>query len=293
MRSMTAFGNHAATLNSDCKPPGELVWELRSVNHRYLDVTCRLPEHWQALEPEARRRIGARVQRGKLEARLHWRDAGNGRTSIELHTATLHALGDAIARVRQQVPDATVDVMHVLAWPGVVDTASRLHVAPELETAALDGLERALADLVAQRQREGDALATLLDTRAGDILALVQRLRTKLPDVLRVLREKQLARLAELDLPHDSARLEQELVYAAQRLDIDEELTRLEAHVSELRHSLTRDEPVGRRLDFLMQEFNREANTLSSKAADSESTAVAVELKVLIEQMREQVQNVE
>lgn len=133
----------------------------------------------------------------------------------------------------------------------------------------------------------------MLDTRAGDILALVQRLRTKLPDVLRVLREKQLARLAELDLPHDSARLEQELVYAAQRLDIDEELTRLEAHVSELRHSLTRDEPVGRRLDFLMQEFNREANTLSSKAADSESTAVAVELKVLIEQMREQVQNVE
>ncbi len=293
MQGMTAFGTQSAMVHDDGQPRGTLVWELRSVNHRYLDITLRLPERWHSLEADARQRIGARLQRGKLEARLHWHGTGDDDVGVRLHAPTLLALSEAIASVRLQVPDAAVDAMQVLAWPGVVDRAGEQSLPSQSTAVALGALDTALADLVAQREREGAGLAELLAARAGEVLTLVRQVRSRLPAVLLALREKQLARLADLAMPHDTARLEQELVHAAQRMDVDEELSRLEAHVGELCHALERVEPVGRRLDFLMQEFNREANTLASKAADAETTAAAVELKVLIEQMREQVQNVE
>lgn len=293
MRSMTAFGIRSVSVQLDDQPPCELSWELRSVNHRYLDVSLRLPDGCLALETEVRRRIGGQLQRGKLEARLHWQDRSAADARLRLHEPTLQALAEAISTVREQLPAASVDALRLLAWPGVVATAERQVMSPALEAAALTALDAALADLVAQREREGQALAAVLGARASDILALLQQVHARLPEVRRMLRERQLARLAALAAPHDESRLEQELLHAAQRLDVDEELSRIEAHVEELRRSLASSDAVGRRLDFLMQEFNREANTLASKAADSVTSTLAVELKVLIEQMREQVQNIE
>ena len=287
IRSMTAFARVAVETAE-----AELTWELRSVNHRYLEAFVRLPDELRAMEPLVRERVNARLGRGKLECVLRCRWAPQLATALELDQDRLKAVLDACRLVEKRSAEATSPgVIDLLRWPGVVRD-------PEPDTGpmqqqALELLDQALDELIATREREGETIKALLGARLQGIEEQVQKARQRLPEVQAKIRDKLEARLAELQARVDSDRLEQELVFLAQKMDVDEELDRLDTHVVEVRRVLERDEPVGRRLDFLMQEFNREANTLGSKSADSETTAVSVELKVLIEQMREQVQNVE
>jgi uncharacterized protein (TIGR00255 family) len=284
---MTAF---ARTSGED--PLAELTWELRSVNHRYLEIFVRLPDEFRAMEPLVRERVSARLGRGKLECVLRCQWAPTRAAGIEVDEERLVAVLDACRMVETRSAEATSPgVMDLLRWPGVVrdpeiDKGSLQQHAMELLDAALD-------ELIGTREREGTQIRDMLLARLDGVGRQVARARARLPEVRENIRQKMTSRVAELEIRVDPDRLEQELALLAQKIDIDEELDRLDAHVGETRRVVDRDEPVGRRLDFLMQEFNREANTLGSKSADSETTAVAVELKVLIEQMREQIQNVE
>lgn len=287
IRSMTAFARRSGEVAE-----AELTWELRSVNHRYLEAFVRLPEELRALEPLVREQVNANLGRGKVECVLRWRLNASRSDGIEVDTERLQEVLAACRIVENRSSEAgSPGTMELLRWPGVVRE-------PEPDTApiqkqALVLLGDALEELIATRAREGEQIRQLLLTRLDGIERQVSKARQCLPEIKASVRRKLETRLAELDASADSNRLEQELVFIAQKLDVDEELDRLDGHVAEVRRVLERDEPVGRRLDFLMQEFNREANTLGSKSADSETTAIAVELKVLIEQMREQVQNVE
>lgn len=287
VRSMTAFARV-----SDEQQQAKLVWELRSVNHRYLEVFVRLPEELRVMESQVRECVGTRLGRGKLECTLRISWSGRVGNTLELDDQYLRMLLDACREVETRSPEATSPgVMELLRWPGVVRE-------PEPETApvvarALALLQQALDELVATREREGQQISQLLAARLDGIEQQILIVRQRLPEVHARIRSRMEARLADLEASVDPDRLEQELVFLAQKMDVDEELDRLEGHVVETRRVLGRNEPVGRRLDFLMQEFNREANTLGSKSADGATTAVSVELKVLIEQMREQVQNVE
>jgi uncharacterized protein (TIGR00255 family) len=244
------------------------------------------------MEPQVREIVGSRLGRGKLECTLRINWSGRASSALELDDQYLRMLLEACREVATRSPEATSPgVMELLRWPGVVRE-------PEPETApvvekALVLLSQALDDLVATREREGQQIRGLLLARLDGVEQQIVRVRDRLPDVHARIRSRMNARLADLEGRGDPDRIEQEMVFLAQKMDVDEELDRLEGHVAEARQVLERDEPVGRRLDFLMQEFNREANTLGSKSADAETTAVSVELKVLIEQMREQVQNVE
>jgi uncharacterized protein (TIGR00255 family) len=287
IRSMTAFAR-VSTENAEA----ELTWEIRSVNHRYLEAFVRLPDELRATEPLVRERINARLGRGKLECVLRCRWAPQVATALELDQERLKAVLDACRLVEKRSAEATSPgVIDLLCWPGVVREPEP-DTGP-LQEQALKLLDQALDELVATREREGEKTKGLLGARLAGIEQQVERARQRLPQVKTRIREKLETRLAELETRVDTDRLEQELVFLVQKMDVDEELDRLDTHVTEVRRVLEGDEPVGRRLDFLMQEFNREANTLGSKSADSETTAVSVELKVLIEQMREQVQNVE
>lgn len=291
IRSMTAFGRRQVTGDR-----GSLTWELRSVNHRYLETVTRMPEDLRGLESAVRDRVAKRIRRGKIECNLRFQPPATGSQSISVNTAQAKALIDAAEAVADFIDKpGTIEPIDVLRWPGVIEEAER-DIDP-IQSEALALLDATLDDLVKTREDEGARISSLLLERCTSIAANVVRVRERRPEVLAQLREKYLdrirERLSDLGTEPDEGRLEQELAIAAQRLDVDEELDRLESHVAEIRQVLSRKEPVGRRLDFLMQELNREANTLSSKSADLETTQQAVELKVLIEQMREQVQNVE
>lgn len=274
---------------------GRVSWELRSVNHRFLDVHLRMPEELRALESDIRSRIGARLRRGKVDAGLRVEfDADPSGQALSLDLQRLDQLAEACRTVEQRLDQTRpADPIAVLGWPGVVQRPA-LDV-DALGDAVLALLGQALDELSAGREREGERLAQLLRERGEAIRDLVQQVRARLPQVREQWRSRLEARLAELGdkVEVDSSRLEQELLMLAQRADVDEELDRLESHVDELHQALKRRDAIGRRLDFLLQEFNREANTLSSKSQDSEVTALAVEMKVTIEQMREQAQNVE
>ena len=287
IRSMTAFARASVE-----KAEAELTWELRSVNHRYLEAFVRLPDELRAMEPLVRERVNTRLGRGKLECVLRCRWLTPAATALVLDKNRLKAVLDACRLVEKRSAEATSPgVIDLLRWPGVVREAE-LDTDP-LQQQALDLLDQALDELVATREREGEKIKALLGARLQGIEQQVDLARSRLPQVQARIREKLQTRLAELEARADPDRLEQELIFLIQKMDVDEELDRLETHVTEVRRVLERDEPVGRRLDFLMQEFNREANTLGSKSADQATTAGSVELKVLIEQMREQVQNVE
>jgi len=284
---MTAYARTAGERDG-----AELVWELRSVNHRYLDVAVRLPDELRGLEPQVRERLAARLGRGKLECLLRYRQAGQAAEEIRVNHTRLNAVLHACREVETRSAEASSPgAMDLLRWPGVIE--EREVDLKAVQGVALELFENALTELVETREREGARIAELLAPRCQAIGAELVRVRERLPEVRARIRERLNARLAELGAPADTGRLEQELVYLAQKMDVAEELERLEAHVAEVERVLGRDEPVGRRLDFLMQELNREANTLASKSEDAETTRSAVELKVLIEQMREQVQNVE
>ena len=285
--SMTGFARAEADTEF-----GTLSWEARTVNHRHLDLSLRLPEECRALEPEVRERVGSRVKRGKVDLALHLRRRSGVAPALALDEALLGQLVEAAEGVARRVGTAdALNPLDLLRWPGVLREAER--DPTPLHAAALELLGTALTDLIAGREREGAHIAALIRDKGAEIVALVAGVRARLPDVHARLRDRLLARIADLGAAPDPMRLEQELVILAQRLDVSEELDRLDAHVQELNAVLSRDEPVGRRLDFLLQEFNREANTLGSKAQDAETTRAAVDLKVLIEQVREQVQNLE
>jgi uncharacterized protein (TIGR00255 family) len=287
LRSMTAFARHEQS-----SPWGVIIWELRSVNHRYLETSLRLPEALRSLEPLARERIAVRLSRGKVEGTLKLQTAGAALTGITLNQPLVERLLEVAAELEHLMgPGTGLRLADVLRWPGAVSEAE-----PDLDAIRLillDSLDGALSELVATREREGQRIAELIEQRCTAMREQVKRVRARRPEVLSRWRDKLLARLAELPVEAEPGRLEQELVLMAQRLDVDEELDRLDTHLDEIEAVLERAEPVGRRLDFLMQELNREANTLSSKSADGETTRAAIELKVLIEQMREQIQNIE
>ncbi|HET7307521.1 MAG TPA: YicC/YloC family endoribonuclease [Gammaproteobacteria bacterium] len=271
---------------------GTLTVELRSINHRYLETGFRLPEPLRGLEAELRRQIGGRIKRGKVDVavRLDAASAAAGTLTVDYELAA--AVAAAARSVATQIEKfAPLDPLDLLRWPGVVREPA-VNV-DELAAAAADLLAATLEDLVANRRAEGARIDTMLRERAATIGGYVAAVRARLPAVREQLRVRLLTRLQELNLTPDDDRLSQELVYTAQRIDVAEELDRLDSHIAELEKALQRSEPVGRRLDFLMQEFNREANTLASKSQDTETTQAAIEIKVLIEQMREQVQNVE
>ena len=287
LKSMTAFSRKEAVNDY-----GTLVWEVRSVNHRYLDLSIRLSEELRIIEPQVREQLNARLSRGKIEASLRFKPVASDNTRLKVNETLARQVTDAAYSVQKIVGESQpIPALEILRWPGVVGQAET-DLGP-LQTATLALLSEAIDDYLDTRGREGEKTAAMLSERCDTMEQIVSRVRVLRPQALARQRNKLLSRIDELGVEYDNGRLEQELVFIAQRLDVDEELDRLTAHISELRDILKRDDPVGRRLDFLMQEFNREANTLSSKSADAETTKLAVDLKVLIEQMREQVQNIE
>lgn len=287
IRSMTGFARRERQ-----GPWGALVCELRTVNHRYLEISLRLPDELKALDNDVRQTIGGALRRGKVDANLYLKSAAGTQRSLEVDPALLSELLKRIDQVRQQMKDAApVSPLDLLRWPGVVREAE-VDAAPVL-TAALALLRESLGELNDTRTREGQRIRELLLTRCATMRAQVQIVKTRLPEISQRLRDRIVERIAQLGVPPDQERLEQELVLYAHKMDVDEELDRLTGHLDEVASVLSSPEPAGRRLDFLMQELNREANTLSSKSQDSETTKAAVDMKVAIEQMREQVQNVE
>ncbi len=287
IRSMTAFARQESETRW-----GALAWELRTVNHRYLEVTVRMPDELRALEVQVRERAAKQLRRGKLDCSLRLRLNVNRRDELKLDEPLLQQVLDTTQQLTSRLSNpAPISPLQLMQWPGVV-LEEQLDMEP-IRAAALDSFDRALQELRESREREGGQLAQLLVDRLDAMEPLVVAARKRLPEVRERIREKLKSRVEELVSQPDQDRLEQELVFMAQKMDVDEELDRLDGHMVEARRVLKLKEPVGRRLDFLMQEFNREANTLASKSADSETTQIAVELKVLIEQMREQVQNIE
>lgn len=285
IRSMTAFASGERSTDW-----GTLGCELRAVNHRFLEVGVRLPDELRASEPALRERIAARLSRGKVDLAMRLRTNASG-DALQVDDAVVERLGDLARRVDGRFPGMRVDFAQLLQLPGVLQSRA---VDPEaLQVAALALLDAVLDDFVAAREREGTKLATAISERAAAIAGIAGEVRALVPQIRAGQRQKLETRLAELGSALESGRLEQELVIWLQKLDVDEELDRLDSHLGELRRVLAQREPVGRRLDFLLQEFNREANTLGSKSVDARTTNAAVELKVLIDQVREQVQNIE
>ncbi|MGM0983274.1 MAG: YicC/YloC family endoribonuclease [Pseudomonadota bacterium] len=284
--SMTAFSRQ----DSDTAA-GSLQIELRSVNQRYLEPHFRLPEALRDLEPMFREALRNRLNRGKVECTLRFEPAGN-EAALTVDRRRLAALATALGEVRESVPEATMpDALSLLDHPGVLDRRGPDMAAVKQEALAL--FQAALDDLVAGRAREGEKLAALIRERLIAVNAQVAEVHRLMPHILERQRVQLLERMEAIRAELEPQRLEAELVLLAQKADVDEELDRLATHVAEVERQLGQSGPVGRRLDFLMQELNREANTLSSKSVVAATTRCAVELKVLIEQMREQIQNIE
>lgn len=280
-RSMTAFSR---------AEKGAATWELRSVNHRYLDSSFRMPDNLRYLEGDLKRAFNDKVFRGKVECSLKL-NANELETRFVINEALIDKLADALNEIKQKTGiEQSGDAISLMKWPDVVTTET---VDDALAGDVIQAFSAAVDQLADMREREGQQLADLIEQRLKDIEKTVDQARTEAPAILQHQHDKLVKRLSEIDVNVDPTRVEQELVIAAQKLDVTEELDRLETHVEEVRRNLELDEPVGRRLDFLMQELNREANTLSSKAAASSTTMNAVDLKVAIEQMREQIQNIE
>jgi uncharacterized protein (TIGR00255 family) len=286
--SMTGFARRETT-----GPWGTLVCELRSVNHRFLEAGFRLPDELRGAEGELRARLARQLKRGKVDCTVSYRRAQGASGALEVDAGALERLLAAVKVVsRTQLASDSVNALDVLRWPGVLrdDGASNNE---ELLAALYLVFGTTLDELVAARAREGARLREVLEQRCLGLGALVTAVRARLPEVQARVRARLNERVAELAASVDPERMEQELALILQRLDVDEELERLSGHIEEVRRVIGGAEPAGRRLDFLMQELNRESNTLSSKSQDLETTRAAVDMKVLIEQMREQVQNAE
>jgi uncharacterized protein (TIGR00255 family) len=288
IRSMTGFARRERQ-----GPWGTLTCELRTVNHRYLEISLRLPEDLRGLEGDVRQLLGANLRRGKVEAGLYLRSTTASAPQLELNRPMVEQLLRRAADVGSMLGGipGPMSALDILRWPGVIREAERDLAPVAGETLALIG--ETAAELNESRAREGARIHALLRQRCEGLTEGVALVRARLPEVSARIRAKVSERVAQLGTQVDNERLEQELVLLAYKMDVEEELDRLGSHVTETLRVLDADEPAGRRLDFLMQELNREANTLSSKSQDVETTRAAVDMKVLIEQMREQVQNVE
>ena len=283
--SMTAFARRETH-----QAWGSLSWEIRSVNQRYLEPSFRLPETLRDLEPVLRNELRQALSRGKLDITLKFYPAEDN-AQLEVNTVLLDQLITAADQIYNRTPAASLDPLRLLQWPGVMQSKKADEEA--VKTTALELFQQTLTDLKAHREREGAELAKLIEERLAQISQHLVSAQNYLPEALKAWRTNLLERAQKLQVELDPTRLEQEVVMLAQKQDVMEELDRLTTHTKEVRRALTSQQPIGRRLDFLMQEMNREANTLGSKAISMEMTQVSVDLKVLIEQMREQIQNIE
>ncbi|WP_293934513.1 YicC/YloC family endoribonuclease [Iodobacter sp.] len=285
--SMTGFSSIQREL-----PGGTLSIELRSVNHRFLDLTLRTPEELRPLEGGMRERVAAKLARGKVECRVNWNARVGAEAALQLNTELLQQLLAAAAVAKKIAPQASeLQLGELLRWPGVL---SAQVAAPEsLGAACLEVLDEALFDFSASRGREGEKLKAHLLERIAGMQTIVDEITPLIPQLAAAYEARMKARFLDVLGTNDDERVRQEIVIFAQKIDIDEELSRLNAHFSEIRRILEKGGSVGKRLDFLMQELNREANTLGSKSVSAETSRASIELKVLIEQMREQIQNIE
>jgi uncharacterized protein (TIGR00255 family) len=287
IRSMTAFaGNEAeiGDLTIDC--------EMRSVNHRYSDITIKLPERMRFLEADIRSAIADKIHRGKVECSLSYRKQAKAGAHFPVNRDAVASLLEAIQQIEELMPGlSSFSALDVLAFPGIQQEPEAGR--DQLAQGIVELVNQTLMKLLEVREREGMQLKTMVEERCRAMQGQVASAKKRMPEVLQLIRNRLRDRVAEAVAQPDYERLEQELVLIAQKLDIAEELDRLETHINEVLRVLQQREPVGRRLDFLMQELHREANTLGSKSADKETTQISIELKVLIEQMREQIQNIE
>lgn len=287
LKSMTAFARQDIET-----PQGILTWEIRSVNHRYLEPHFRVPDAFREAEPLLREALRKSLARGKIDCNLKLQNSLTSEEHLQLNTSLIASLKKAHDDISAVFGSAqSPDPMSILGWPGVINAPEQNQ--KEMISASLNCFKAALKVLVQNRAREGEQLGPLLESRLSRISEIVAEVRQELPKILNKQNTQIKQRFDDAKVELDPQRLEQEMVLLAQKSDVAEELDRLDTHVTEVRSILKRQEPVGRRLDFLMQELNREANTLSSKAIVTETTNAAVELKVLIEQMREQIQNIE
>lgn len=286
--SMTAFAREQYT-----GIEGELVWELRSVNHRYLDLSIRLPEELRGLDPMVREHIGQRLQRGKVDCTLRYQPGLNQQTCIiSVNKSLIQGLYTAASEVAELLgSNALPSTTDIMRWPGVLQ--ERIADLSSIQARAASLFDQALESLALTRQREGARLEVIIRQRCQSLREHAVVVRSHIPKILDDLRKRLQARLQEILGQLDPVRIEQEIVLVAQRMDVNEELDRLLAHLDEIERILNSDRVAGRRLDFLMQELNREANTLASKINDIDVIHHAVDMKVLIEQMREQIQNLE
>jgi len=297
IKSMTAFANSEKSISAESANEVLLSWEIRSVNHRYLDASVYLPESFLNQEAQLKDLIRKKLGRGKVDAKLVCQSTNEAlQGEIKLNEAVVENLLNAQAALASISNKTSSEItplstLEIIKYPGVLDSSEIDYSQYNKEAITL--FKEALKGLIQSREEEGARLKEMLLVRGQSILEIVAQVRERRPSVVSALREKVLKKLSDLDVEADNNRLEQELAFQAQRLDVDEELDRLDSHIEELLAVIERNEPVGRRLDFLMQELNREANTLGSKANDAETTKASVELKVLIEQMREQVMNIE
>lgn len=286
-QSMTAFATTAVQENNL-----NISWELRSVNQRFLDISTRLPANFRSLESEVRKLTGNYIKRGKIECGLTIQEKSENHESIQLDIELVNQIISATKQITSIQPSVTpANVLDILSWPGVQQ--HKQFTIEAFKSSILKALDMTLKQLIEMKQREGQHLSTLLQNKCKAVSLQTTIARNRIPDVLQETKQKIIEKIKSLELEPDTDRLEQELVYLAQKMDITEELDRLDAHVIEIQNSLQQSGPVGRRLDFLMQELNREANTIGSKSNDIIISKVSVELKVIIEQMREQVQNLE
>ncbi len=286
IRSMTAFASAERAT-----PWGTLACDLRAVNHRFFELGLRLPEELRPLEAVLRERIAQQLSRGKIDVALRCRPPEGARAELHPNASLLARLSELSFDLDARFPRLHTEFTELLQFPGVLEEAALDQAGLQAEALLL--LDATLTEFVAAREREGGKLATGMRERLDAITALVRQIRAWMPEIRAGLRQKFEARIADLKQPLEPGRLEQEMVLWLQKLDVEEELDRLDSHLSEARRVLDLPEAVGRRLDFLMQEFNREANTLGSKSVDARTSQASVDMKVLIEQLREQVQNLE
>lgn len=286
-RSMTAFARI-----EEHTEQGDLTWEIRSVNHRYLETSLRLDERFRPLEMRIKKLFSDKLARGKVDASLRYKTPEDQQSSLNIDqelAKSVIAHCDELALLTTR--PAPVDMLRVLQWPGVLQADSVDQEA--LNKAVMSSLAQAIEELIETRETEGASLQNMISQRCDEINKIAIDVRERMPEIIEQNRTRLVERVADMQVQLDPERLEQEMVMLAQKSDVAEELDRLQSHVTEVQSVLQRNEPTGRRLDFLMQELNREANTLGSKSINTETTRHSVELKVLIEQMREQIQNIE
>lgn len=286
IHSMTAFARYE--IKQDW---GNAVWELRSVNQRFLETYFRLPEQFRSLEPVLRERFKKALTRGKVECSLRFTTSDSATTQLNLNEQLAKQVLHAADWVQSHGQSTGVNPLDVLRWPGVI--AAEEADMDTIQTDILSAFDAALKDFKEARAAEGEALKKMIEQRLDAIEQEVDSVSAKMPDILTWQRERIQTRFEEASVELDPGRFEQEMIMLTQKVDVAEELDRLNTHVSETRKILNRGGACGRRLDFMMQEFNRESNTLGSKSISTDITQSAVELKVLIEQMREQIQNIE